>query len=184
MSEIIRFTKEDTILVIIDMQERLLPAMCERERTEDHTLRLVRGLNVLGVPKLVTTQYARGLGQTVETLAAELADCPVFDKTAFSAYKDEAFRAALEKTGRKTVILSGVEAHVCVLQTALDLIEHGYRVALAMDCVSSRAAESVRIAEKTLMASGAVLTSCESILFELLGSAKAPEFKQISAIVK
>ena len=71
-----------------------------------------------------------------------------------------------------------------MLQTALDLIEHGYRVALAMDCVSSRAAESVRIAEKTLMAAGAVLTSCESILFELLGSAKAPEFKQISAIVK
>lgn len=184
MSRIIRFKKEDTILVVIDMQERLMPAMHNREKTQEQNIRIVKGMQTLGVPVLVTTQYAKGLGKTVDPLEEVLGESPVFDKFTFSAYKDEEFRRTLEESGRKTVVITGVESHVCVLQTALDLIEAGYQVAVAMDCVSSRAEESVRTAEFTLSQSGALLTSAESILFELLQSAKAPEFKQISAIVK
>ncbi len=184
MNEVVRFKREDTVLVVIDLQERLMPAMYEAERTENRNVRLISGMKLLNVPVLATTQYAKGLGQTVAPVADALADCPVFDKTYFSAYKDEAFRKALEETGRKTVVITGVESHVCVQQTALDMIQAGYKVALAMDCVSSRTAESIRNAEMTLSAAGACLTCTESVLFDLLESAKAPEFKQISAIIK
>ena len=184
MNGIVRFKREDTVLVVIDLQEKLMPAMHEAERTEKQNIWLISGMKALNVPVLATTQYAKGLGQTVVPVADALADSPVFDKTYFSAYRDENFRRALEETGRKTVVITGVESHVCVQQTALDMIQDGYEVALAMDCVSSRAKESVKAAELALSAAGACLTCAESILFELLESAKAPEFKQISAIIK
>ena len=175
MNGIVRFKREDTVLVVIDLQEKLMPAMHEAERTEKQNIRLISGMKALNVPVLATTQYAKGLGQTVVPVADALADSPVFDKTYFSAYRDENFRRALEETGRKTVVITGVESHVCVQQTALDMIQDG---------VSSRAKESVKAAELALSAAGACLTCAESILFELLESAKAPEFKQISAIIK
>ena len=184
MNNIIRLKKEDTILVVIDMQEKLMPAMHNAEKVEKQNIRLAEGMGVLGVPKIVTTQYSRGLGQTIESLTEALGECSLFDKFKFSAYKDENFRKALEDTGRKTVVLTGVESHVCVEQTAIDLMQAGYKVVLALDCVSSRAEESVKIACQTLSAAGVVISCAESILFELLESAKAPEFKQISAIVK
>jgi nicotinamidase-related amidase len=184
MNEIIRFKKEDTILVVIDMQEKLMPAMYNREKTEEQNIRLAKGMKVLGVPVIVTTQYAKGLGKTIDSMEEVLEGCPILDKFTFSAYRNEEFRKTLEASGRKTVVITGVESHVCVQQTAMDLIEAGYKVAIAMDCVSSRSEESLKTAAWTLSSAGALLTCAESILFELLESAKAPEFKQISAIVK
>ena len=184
MNEIIRFKKEDTILVVIDMQEKLMPAMYNREKTEEQNVRLAKGMKVLGVPVIVTTQYAKGLGKTIDSMEEVLEGCPILDKFTFSAYRNEEFRKTLEASGRKTVVITGVESHVCVQQTAMDLIEAGYKVAIAMDCVSSRSEESLKTAAWTLSSAGALLTCAESILFELLESAKAPEFKQISAIVK
>lgn len=184
MNEIIRFKKEDTILVVIDMQEKLMPAMYNRKKTEEQNIRLAKGMKVLGVPVIVTTQYAKGLGKTIDSMEEVLEGCPILDKFTFSAYRNEEFRKALETSGRKTVVITGVESHVCVQQTAMDLIEAGYKVAIAMDCVSSRSEESLKTAAWTLSSAGALLTCAESILFELLESAKAPEFKQISAIVK
>ena len=181
---IIRFKKEDTRLVVIDVQEKLMPAMHDKEKTERQTVKLAKGMDVLGVPKIVTTQYSKGLGQTIPSVTEALGRCRSFDKFTFSAYKDDAFRNALEDTGRKTVVIAGVESHVCVEQTALDLVQAGYNVALALDCVSSREEESIKTAAQTLSAAGVLLTCSESILFELLESAKAPEFKEISAIVK
>lgn len=184
MSNIVRFRRNDTVIVAIDLQERLMPAMYEAERTERQNIKLISGAKIMGIPVLATTQYSKGLGQTVPEVAEALGDSPVFDKTAFSAYRDEAFRKALEAAGRKTVVITGVESHVCVQQTALDLVQAGYDVALAADCVSSRAEENARAAELALAAAGVCMTCAESVLFELLENAKAAEFKQISAIIK
>lgn len=184
MNKIIRFKKEETILVVIDVQEKLMPAMYEKESVEKQTVKLASGMEVFGVPRIVTTQYSKGLGQTIESVSNALGEYKLFDKFTFSAYKDKDFRTALEESGRKTVVIAGVESHVCVEQTALDLVEAGYDVALALDCVSSRHEQSIKASVLTLSAAGVVITCAESILFDLMESAKAPEFKAISAIVK
>ena len=184
MSKIIRFKKEDTVLVVIDVQEKLMPAMYNRETVEAQTVKLCKGMDIFGVPKIVTTQYCKGLGPTIESVKEALGEHQEFDKFTFSAYKNEEFKAALEATGRKKVVIVGVETHVCVEQTALDLIEAGYDVALAADCVSSRTPDSIQTAFRCLEAAGVVITAGESVLFDMLESAKAPEFKAISATVK
>ena len=184
MKRIMRFDKEDTILIAIDFQEKLMPAVYDREKVEKQAAKLVRGMDVLGIPIIATTQYKKGLGETVATVGDALGQHKTFDKVTFSAYQDESFRKALEETGRKTVVLIGAEAHICVQQTALDLMETGYNVALAADCVSSRELRSIEVALDFMGNAGIIITTGESILFELLGSAIAPEFKEISRIVK
>ena len=171
MTEILRIKREEAVLVAIDFQEKLLPAMEEKEKIEKSIIKLAAGLNVLGIPKLVTTQYARGLGQTVDSVAGALGEV-------------EEFRSALEASGRKTVIITGIETHICVEQTTLDLMEHGYRVFLPVDCLGSRDMANHRASLERMKTEGAVITCGESVLYEILGGAKAPEFKAISAIVK
>ena len=184
MKNIARLNREEIILVAIDFQEKLLPAMAEKEKVERNIIKLAKGLNVFEVPKLVTTQYARGLGVTTDEVSDALGDFVEIDKTTFSAYKNEEFKNALWESGRKVVIMTGIETHICVEQTTLDLIEAGYTVVLAADCVRSRDLENHNISVNKMAAAGAVVTCTESILYELLGGAKAPEFKAISAIVK
>ena len=184
MSKVVRLNREDVILVAIDFQEKLLPAMAEKEKVEKNIIKLATGLNVFEIPKLVTTQYAKGLGVTTDKVGEALGEFTEIDKTTFSAYKNEEFKNALWESGRKTVILTGIETHICVEQTALDLIEAGYDVVLAADCVRSRDMENHNIAVAKIQAAGATVTCTESVLYELLGGAKAPEFKAISAIVK
>ncbi|MEE0796840.1 MAG: hydrolase [Anaerovoracaceae bacterium] len=187
MTEIKRLKREELVFVAIDYQERLLPAMSGRDRIEKGVIRLAAGLNVFNIPKIVTTQYAKGLGPTVSRVAEAFGEFEPIDKSAFSAFKTEEFREKLEKTGKpgkKTVILAGIETHICVEQTALDLLESGYDVVLAADCCGCRDDENHRIALRRLAGAGVTVTSGESILYEILKSAKAPEFKAISAIVK
>lgn len=179
-----RIKREDAVLTAIDFQEKLLPAMFETEKVEKAAEKLAEGLKVLGVPKLVTTQYAKGLGNTVAPMAEALGEFEPIDKNTFSAWDNEEYRAALEKTGRKTVILMGIETHICVEQTALDLMENGYTVFVPADCVQSRNPDNRELSLRRMEAAGVVITCWESILYELLGSSKAPEFKAISAIVK
>ena len=184
MTEILRIKREEAVLVAIDFQEKLLPAMEEKEKIEKSIIKLAAGLNVLDIPKLVTTQYARGLGQTVDSVAGALGEFEAIDKTTFSAWQNPEFRSALEAAGRKTVIITGIETHICVEQTTLDLMEHGYRVFLPVDCLGSRDMANHRASLERMKTEGAVITCGESILYEILGGAKAPEFKAISAIVK
>ena len=184
MNNVVRLNREDVILVAIDFQEKLLPAMAEKEKVEKNIIKLASGLNVFEVPKLVTTQYARGLGVTTDEVAEAFGDFNEIDKTTFSAYKSEEFKNALWESGRKTVIMAGIETHICVEQTTLDLLEAGYKVVVAADCMRSRDLENHSISVAKMAAAGATVTCTESILYELLGGAKAPEFKAISAIVK
>ncbi len=181
---ILRLNREDVILVAIDYQTKLLPAMAQKEKIEQNIIKLANGLNVFDVPKLVTTQYARGLGNTTDAVAEALGEFKEIDKTTFSAYKNEEFKAALDASGRKTVVLAGIETHICVEQTALDLIEAGYNVALAADCCRSRDVENHVFSIERMTSAGVTVTCSESVLYEILGGAKAPEFKAISAVVK
>lgn len=193
-NKVLRLKKEDTVLVGIDFQERLMPAMKGNEELEAAVVKLVKGCRILGVPAIMTQQYTKGLGQTVPAVASALTEpigedvaaaefYPV-EKTSFSAMGEPAFVEALEKLGRKTVIIAGIEAHVCVQQTVIDLLEKGYTVFVANDCISSRSNTDKKYAQRRMGDAGAVGTTFESILFELLGGAKEPGFKQISALVK
>ena len=179
-----RIKREDTILTAIDFQEKLLPAMFKADETEAAATRLAEGLKVMDIPRLVTTQYAKGLGKTVDSVAEALGDFEPIDKNTFSAWSNEEYRKALEGSGRKTVILMGIETHICVEQTALDLMEEGYTVFVPADCVQSRNPVNREISLRRMEEAGAVITCSESILYELMGSSKAAEFKAISAIIK
>ena len=179
-----RIKREDAVLVAIDSQQKLMPAMYDPKTLEDKIIRLITGLKALQVPAVVTQQYTKGLGPTIPPVAEALGEFEPIEKSEFSACGCAAFMEALEKTGKKTVILTGIEAHICVEQTALDLLEKGYQVALVADCVQSRDAENTKITLRRLIHSGAIVTSYESVLYELLQTSKAPEFKAISAAVK
>jgi len=184
----------DAVLVAIDFQEKLLPGVCGRDKLEEAMSRLIRGCRVLGVPVLVTQQYTRGLGATTEKIAKALTEeipgatseacfSPI-EKTTFSAMREPSFAKALTETGRRTVIITGAEAHICVQQTAMDLIEAGYCVFGAMDCMSSRTLENKELGQIRMTQSGVVVTSSEAVLFDMLVDSKDKNFKQISAIVK
>ena len=145
---------------------------------------LLKGLAVLGVPAIITQQYTKGLGATVPEILEAAGDCPIFDKITFSCYQNEAIRAALKASGRNTVIVCGIESHVCVLQTVIDLLEDGYQVVLVEDCIDSRKASDKANALIRARQEGAVITSYEAILFELTQIAGNDRFKQISKLVK
>lgn len=193
-NKVLKLKKQDAVLVGIDFQERLMPAMKNKEELEASVGKLVKGCRILGVPVIMTQQYTKGLGSTIPSIAAAVTESfdgdsaeeefrPV-EKTSFSAMGEPAFVQELEKIGRKTVIIAGIEAHVCVQQTVMDLLESGYTVFVANDCISSRSNTDKKYSQRRMGDAGAIGTTYESILFELCGGAKDPGFKQISALVK
>jgi len=187
--------KEDAVLVLIDFQEKLLPAMTDAEELEQTVIKLIQGCRVMGTDILVTQQYTKGLGFTTapitEAITAELFDGYVpaaefsyIEKTTFSAMKTAEFAEALAATGKKTVILAGIEAHICTQQTCLQLLEKGYNVFVISDAIASRSQHNKECGEKRMAAAGAVVTTYEAVLYEMLGGAGKEGFKQISKIVK
>ena len=176
--------KEDAVLAVIDLQEKLMPAMANAQQLEHTALKLIKGLKILGVPAIVTQQYTKGLGATIPSVAQALGDYEPVEKTTFSAMKEPAFAEALKKSGKKTVILIGIEAHICVQQTALQLLEEGCRVYVIRDCIASRSETDSACSMQRMAAAGVVITTYESILYELLGGAGEEGFKAISSIVK
>lgn len=176
--------RNDAVLVAIDFQTKLMPAMADREKLEEAAVKLIKGLGVLKVPAIVTQQYTKGLGPTVSPIAEALGDYEPIEKTTFSAMEEPDFVKALEQSGKKTVILIGIEAHICVQQTALQLMDRGYSVYVIQDCIASRKESDNLCSQQRMAAAGAVITTYESVLYELLKGAKAEGFKAISAIVK
>lgn len=176
--------RDDAVCVLIDLQEKLLPAMYEAAVTEQNNLKLLKGMKLLGIPTIVTQQYTKGIGETVPSVKELLGAFEHIEKKSFSCMGEPEFCRVLESFDKGTVILAGIEAHICVEQTALDLIKEGYKVALVTDCIQSRNPQNKERSIMRLAAAGAIITSCESVLYELLGSAAAPEFKAVSAIVK
>lgn len=169
-------------LLVIDMQERLLAAMPDAAPVIEACSLLAGGAQLLGVPIQATEQYPRGLGPTVEPLRG-LLGTPV-EKLRFSAAASFAWCAAVGETDRPQVVLAGIETHVCVLQTALDLLAAGFAVSVAADAVTSRDPHDARCAFDRLRDHGATVTTTEAVLFEWCESAAASEFKALSALVK
>ena len=179
-----RIARDKAGLVVVDIQERLLPAIHERERVVANAVRLVKGAAIMGLPIFVTEQYRKGIGPTVPEVAAAVPGFAPMEKLAFSSCGAEGFVAALEAKGVRDVILCGIEAHVCVAQTCLDLLDRGFRACIAVDAISSRTPENHRIAVERMRDAGALIASTEMLLFELLGRAGTDEFKQVLPLVK
>jgi nicotinamidase-related amidase len=176
--------RDDAVLLVIDIQERLAVAMAERERVVSNTGHLIAAAKLLGVPVVLTEQYPKGLGPTVPELRTALEGTTAIEKMTFDCCGEPTFGPALEQTGRSTVIVCGMEAHICVLQTVLGLLATGLTVHLAADAVCSRNPENARIALELQRDAGAVITCTETILFQLLGRAGTPEFKAIQARIR
>lgn len=184
MPTIPRLSRDTSTLAVIDIQEKLLPAIFEKERIVTASARLARASAILGIPTLATEQYRKGLGPTVPEIASAISGFAPIEKMAFSACGAPAFLTALQSLNRPNIILCGIEAHVCVMQTCLDLLEHGYNVFVAADAVSSRTLENAQLGLQRMRDTGAVIVSSEMALFELLKEAGTPQFKQILPLVK
>ena len=176
---------EKTALVVIDIQEKLVPAMNSRVSGEliHHVELLLEGFEALGLPVIATEQYPKGLGPTIAQLASATSGTCI-EKTSFSCCGDSAFVSALEKTGATQVLLVGMEAHVCVYQTLLDLLDRGYTVHLVKDAICSRFKSDFKTALKSAAEAGAVITTTEIALFQLVGGAKHPGFKAVSQLAR
>jgi len=181
----VRLERARTALVVVDVQERLFPHIHEHESLERELVRLARGIGVLSVPVVVTEQYVKGLGPTIPSLARALGSAYTpLEKMSFSCCGDDGFVAALERTECQHVLLCGIETHVCVYQTASDLIARGYHVHLLSDAVGSRSPHNRDVGRRRIEAAGAFPTSVEMALFELLGVSGTDEFRAVSKIVK
>ncbi len=172
----------DTALLVVDVQEKLVPLIADRERVVFNTRRLIDGAKVLGVPVAATEQYPKGLGPTLPELAERLG--PIPDKLTFSCSGCPEVFQSWQDEGIQKILVVGIEAHVCVQQTVLDLLGDGWRVYLAVDAVSSRNALDRETAFRRMDSSGAVLTTTEAALFEWCQVAGTPEFKGISRLVR
>jgi nicotinamidase-related amidase len=175
--------RDATVLVLVDYQEQLLPAIDRREEIIAAAIRLTRGAQALGLPIVHTEQYPRGLGRTAPELVELLPGEPI-EKLSFGCCGEPAFLEALAAIGRTQVLLAGIEAHVCAYQTAVGLLEAGYEVHVVADTMSSRTPENRAIGLQKMRDAGAAVTSVETALFELLRVAEGPEFKTIISIVK
>ena len=179
-----RIQRNRAALLVVDIQERLLPAISGQERVVRNSRRLIQGAGVLRVPIFATEQYRKGLGATVPEIAASLGTVLPLEKLTFSAFGVEALVQALAAAKVSDVLLCGIETHVCIAQTALDFLDARFRVFVAADAVSSRQPEDHRIGLERIRGAGGVIVSTEMILFDLLERAGTDEFKRILALVK
>lgn len=182
-----RLKREDALLAVIDVQERLAPVINGVEEVIRNIDRLMRGTKILGVPMLLTEQYVKGLGPSCASIrdaASESHGYQPIEKMCFSSYGCDTFSRALRESERKAVILAGVETHVCVYQTAIELLDSDFDVYVVADAVSSRSAENKDIALRRMESEGAKLTSTEMILLELTQTSGTDEFRAISKLIK
>ncbi|MCB1677179.1 MAG: hydrolase [Halioglobus sp.] len=177
-------TADNTAVVLVDVQGKLAQMMPERETLFANLQIMVSGASVLDLPVFWVEQNPQKLGGTIAELAALLSDQRPFTKMTFSCAGAEGFSAALHDAGRKQLLVMGIEAHVCVYHTVLDLLAQGYEVEIVEDAIGSRVASNKQVAVRRLCASGASLTSTEMALFELLGSAEHPAFRQVQALLR
>jgi nicotinamidase-related amidase len=179
----LKLKRSRAALAVIDVQEAFRPAVLDFERVARNAAVLIQGSRTLGLPVLVTEQYPKGLGKTVPEVAAHLEGIAPIEKVCFSAADADEFQAKLEDSGRDQVLLCGIESHVCVNQTADGLLARGIEVHVASDAVASRTEQNRDLGLHKMERAGAVLTSVETALFELLGTAGTPEFKEVQKLV-
>jgi nicotinamidase-related amidase len=176
--------RADAVLIIIDIQGNLAQAMCDKENLFANNVKMIQGFKALNLPILFTEQIPQKLGQTIPQIAAQLEGINPIAKTSFSCWDEINFKEKLEGLNRRHIVLTGIECHVCVYQTAIDLISNGYNVHFVADAVSSRTPENCQIGIDAIKSAGAKITSTEMVLFELLRTAADPKAKELFKIVK
>lgn len=179
-----RIETDEALGVIIDVQEKLFPHMFEKENLMKRISILIQGLQFLDVPLIVTEQYTRGLGYTIDPVKNLFHGFNAIEKISFSCCDEPLFNDQMKWLRKKFVIIAGIEAHVCVLQTMEDLLEQGNIPVIVEDCVSSRNPSDKDIAIARMRQEGAIITTSESVLFELCRHAGNERFKAISGLVK
>lgn len=179
-----RILSENTIAIIIDVQEKLFPHMNDKEKLEKNIITLIKALNILNIPIIITEQYKKGLGDTLPGLQVSFSEYTPFEKMAFSCCDDIEIMEMIRKYNPTNVIISGIEAHVCVMQTAIDLTEMGINAVVVEDCISSRKLNDKNIALQRLSSEGVRITTSESIIFELLRYSGTEKFKGILKLLK
>jgi nicotinamidase-related amidase len=177
-------SRTSAALIVIDIQGNLFQAMQDKENLLAQAMKVIKGTNVFNLPIIVTEQTPEKLGKTLPQIAQELNNSEVIGKETFSCWGNNHFREKLATFSRREVIVMGIESHVCVYQTAVDLMKNGYSVHVVTDAVSSRTKENSAIGLAAMKSAGAHLTSAEMVLFELLRSAGDAKFKEIYKIVK
>lgn len=177
---------QDSLLLIIDIQERLFNAMDNDSQNllKKNPAILIKTADEFNIPIIVTEQYRKGLGETIPELKSLTENSLNLEKLHFDCTKDEAIKTSIIKTGKKTIIITGIESHICVFQTALSLIAEGFKVVISSDGVSSRRKEDRKSALKILSEAGALVYPTETIAFMLLEKAGTPEFKKLSPLFK
>jgi nicotinamidase-related amidase len=177
---------ERCVLAVVDIQEKLLPPIFQKEQLVRNSQLLIRAAAVLQIPALITTQYAKGLGGIVPEIAALIPEVEAIDKQLFSCFGSDAFRATLKRLSgnRNTLLLCGMESHICVMQTALAALREGYLVHVASDAVSSRTEWNWKIGLDRMRAAGAVISSTEMAVYELIGASSSPAFKALLPYLK
>jgi len=175
--------REDTVLMIIDIQDKLVPVMKYRDQVINNNKILVSAAKEMGFPHLVTEQYPKGLGKTVPEILDLIDEEIVFEKNSFTAYIDEV-KDTLKSLGKKKVLITGMETHICVFQTVRDLINDGYQVFLVKDAVASRTKSNYLNGLDLMQSLGTVITNTETVVFDLLKVSGTPEFKLMSKLIK
>ncbi|HUK23828.1 MAG TPA: hydrolase [Terriglobales bacterium] len=177
---------EQCALIVVDIQEKLLPPIFQKEQLLRNSQLLIRLAGILKIPTLLSTQYAKGLGNTVPEISSLLPDTPAIDKQMFSCFGSEVFCSLLKRLpgNRNTLLLCGMESHICVMQTALGALREGYLVHIASDAVGSRTEWNWKIGLERMRAAGAVISSTEMMMYELLRSSGVIAFKEILPYLK
>lgn len=176
---------DDTALVVIDMQEPFLRPIFERERVLHNVGMLIQGAKILRLPMVVTTQYCARMGDTVPPIQELLPEgLSAFDKFCFSCQADPAFAAEVERSGRKQILLCGIESHICVSQTAHGLLAAGYQVHVAVDAISARSEANWKLGLEKMRQSGVIPASVESALYEMMHESGTPEFREMLKLIK
>jgi nicotinamidase-related amidase len=179
-----RIKRENCTGLVIDIQEKLYPIMAEKDILLANCIKLLEGLSFLGIPTVFTQQYSKGLGGTIPEISSLYQSFTHIEKNTFSCMDEPAYIDYLGNSGKSNIIVCGIESHVCVLQTAIDLQEKGYHPIIISDCISSRNLPEKQIALNRFNQEGICISTVESILFELTRSASAIEFKAISKLIK
>ena len=176
--------KKEVVLVIVDIQERLTEVMAERQKVIDNCLHLIEAAKLLNIPVILNEQYPNGLGPTVSEIKEALQPYEPLEKVTFSCCRGDEFMNRIASAGRKKVILVGMETHVCVLQTCIDLLGKDYMIHVVQDAVCSRTGNNFRAGIEFMRNAGAVITCTETVLFQLLERAGTDEFRTISRRIK
>jgi len=177
-------SKDEPALIVIDFQDKLFTHIAEKETLLENLEKLIKFMHITKIPIIVTEQYPKGLGSTVPEIKNLISDFKPIEKLEFSCFGSQEFKKALEKTGKKTLILAGIETHICVTQTAIEGLENGYKIYVVEDATSSRTLQDKATAINRMRQNGATIVSTEMLIYEILKKAGTPEFKETLKLVK